>query len=78
MKYDLDMKGMKKIDKNGKNCMHWNVARMYFLELQRLYVFWTGNGRFRPARKSRSPSLGTCIDYIYNITWYVGSTRQQC
>ena len=26
MKYDLDRTGMKKIDKNGKNCMHWNVA----------------------------------------------------
>ena len=25
MKHDLDRTGMKK-DKNGKNCMHWNVA----------------------------------------------------
>ena len=26
MKYDLDRTGnMKEIDKNGKNCMHWNV-----------------------------------------------------
>ena len=27
--YDLDRTGMKKMDKNGKNCMHWNVARMH-------------------------------------------------
>ena len=26
VKHDLDRTGMEKIDKNGKNCMHWNVA----------------------------------------------------
>ena len=26
MKYDLDRTSMKKIDKNSKSCMHWNVA----------------------------------------------------
>ena len=26
MMYDLDRTGMKKIDKNGKKCMHWNLV----------------------------------------------------
>ena len=41
MKYDLDRTGMKKIDKNGKNCMPRNVAQDALPGSATLYVFRT-------------------------------------
>ena len=41
VKYDPDRVWYEKMDKNGKKCMQWNVAQMHFLDLQRLYAFWT-------------------------------------